>query len=565
MLKNVKIRTRLLISYAIIILLCLCASIVGLFLLDQIGDNLTSFYDNNYTVTVNVATAQREMQSARGDILRAIIEPDQDITEQMIDRASASLATMRGTFPVIRGVFKGDMTLMDEADEILEKAVVYRDRVFELTRANQTEQAFSVMKGSYVPLLNDMANTLQSVADAAGKNAQKMVQQGRHAQETAIVLVAVILFLSIALAVIIGLYISNTVRKPIHQIEKATQKLAEGELEAAWVDYHAKDELGELADHIRSYIGAQKEIIFDIAHVLGDLSKGDFTTRPNALESYLGSYKAILNAMKELRDKLSDTLLQINSSADQVSIGGEQVAAGSQTLAQGATEQACSVEELAASIAEISEQVSKTAQNAQVAREQTMQTGSSAADCNQQMKKMIAAMDEIDRSSYQIEKIIHAMEEIAFQTEILALNAAVEAARSGAAGKGFAVVADEVRRLANQSSDASKNTAVLIRSSIETVKNGMDIAAETAQALSQVVQSTHIASATVDSIADAAKQQAAFITQLTAGVEQISHVVQNNTATSEESAAASEELSGQALLLKSLVESFKLRGDQALS
>lgn len=565
MFKNMKIRTRLLISYAVIISLCLCASIVSLFLLNKIGNNLTSFYENNYTVTVNVATARREMQSARADILRAIIETDQNITESMVDQAGASLAVMRGTFPVIRQVFKGDIALVDEADNILKQAIVYRDQVFALTLANNKQQAYAVMKDSYVPLLDDMANALQNIADTAGKNAEKMVQQGQQAQKTAVVLVSAIMLLSIALAVIIALYISNTVRRPIREIEKATQKLAEGELEAAWVDYKAQDELGELADHIRSYISVQKEIIFDIAHVLDDLSKGDFTTRPNALKSYLGSYGAILASMQNLRDKLSSTLLQINLSADQVSAGGEQVAAGSQTLAQGATEQACSVEELAASIAEISGQVTKTAQNAQVARDQTMQTGDSAADCNKQMQKMIAAMDEINHASYEIEKIIQAMEEISFQTEILALNAAVEAARSGAAGKGFAVVASEVRRLANQSSDASKNTTALIKGSIEAVQNGMEIAAETAQALLQVVQSTKIAYATVDSIADAAKQQAAFIAQVTEGIEQISAVVQNNTATSEESAAASEELSGQALLLKSLVERFKLQNDNAFT
>ena len=133
MLRNMNIRSRMLLSYIIIIGMCLAASITALFMLDRIGDNLSSFYNNNYAVTVNVWTARREMQAARANILKAILDSGDEETKESIEKASSSLGKMRATFPVIRETFKGDIKLLDQVDSLLQQAVVYRDQVFELT------------------------------------------------------------------------------------------------------------------------------------------------------------------------------------------------------------------------------------------------------------------------------------------------------------------------------------------------------------------------------------------------------------------------------------------------
>ena len=189
--------------------------------------------------------------------------------------------------------------------------------------------------------------------------------------------------------------------------------------------------------------------------------------------------------------------------------------------------------------------------------------GDVVEECNRQMHDMMAAMEEITRTSDEIGKIIKTIEDISFQTNILALNAAVEAARAGEAGKGFAVVAEEVRSLANKSSVASNDTAALIEGSLEAVARGKDLAGATAESLSKVVEEVRVAAATVDKIADAAEEQAGAVEQVTVGVDQISDVVQTNSATSEESAAASAELSHQAEILKDLVARFRLRAEYA--
>ena len=230
-------------------------------------------------------------------------------------------------------------------------------------------------------------------------------------------------------------------------------------------------------------------------------------------------------------------------------------------LSQGATEQASSIEELTASIEQVSTQTKINAENASKANGMAEQAKNYAVTGNEQMKEMLKAMDEINESSNNINKIIKVIDDIAFQTNILALNAAVEAARAGQYGKGFAVVAEEVRTLAGRSANAAKETTALIEDSIKKSEEGTRIARETAEALEKIVDSVESVSKLVSDINNASNEQAVAISQINQGVMQVSQVVQENSATSEESAAASEELSGQADLLYELISRFRLRED----
>ena len=295
----------------------------------------------------------------------------------------------------------------------------------------------------------------------------------------------------------------------------------------------------------------------EISSAMHQLSNGDLNVKQR--DAFLGDFKPVQDSIRLLVGALNDTLTQIEQSADQVSGGAEQVSSGAQALSQGATEQASSIEELAATITEISGQIQSNAQSALEARQTVDGVGEKLLESNRQMQTMTKAMDEISASSSEIGKIIKTIEDIAFQTNILALNAAVEAARAGEAGKGFAVVADEVRSLASKSSEASKSTAALIENSLKAVENGTHIADETAQSLLFVVEGTKEITNQINHIATASTEQSKGATQVQLGIDQISNVVQTNSATAEESAAASEELSGQAQMLKMLISKFKLK------
>ena len=217
------------------------------------------------------------------------------------------------------------------------------------------------------------------------------------------------------------------------------------------------------------------------------------------------------------------------------------------------------MEELAATIQDISSHVHDTAHNTAEANESVQQSYTLMNACDEQLQGMETSMDEISRNSQEVGKIIKTIEDIAFQTNILALNAAVEAARAGTAGKGFAVVADEVRNLAGKSAEASKNTAALIENALAAVQRGTGIAGETAKSLERVVEGVEAVGKAGDEISRNSAQEAASAQQVNQGIEQISCVVQTNSATAEESAATSDDLLHQAKTLLALVQKFKLR------
>ncbi|WP_206459508.1 methyl-accepting chemotaxis protein [Anaerovorax sp. IOR16] len=365
------------------------------------------------------------------------------------------------------------------------------------------------------------------------------------------VLVAIIL-----LAVMI--LISKSITAPLKRLTLVTDEMAKGNLDAE-INIHSDDEVGRLADSMRALtqrLHSYVDYIAEISDALYEFGKGNLTLYLE--QAYDGEFERIKEAMLNASTVFKHTIGEMVEIASQVATSSEQVASGSQMLAQGTTEQASSIEELSATIQEISENVNKNAQNAIHAATQVQTVGEAADKSNEQMLQMMKAIDEINVKSSEIGKIIKTIDDIAFQTNILALNAAVEAARAGAAGKGFAVVADEVRNLASKSAEAAKNTTILIEDSIRAVENGTTIANETSQVLSEVLDGVTQTVDLIHEISNASSDQADSLSSTLQGVEQISAVVQTNSATAEESSAASEELSSQAAMLKQLSNKFNL-------
>ena len=374
---------------------------------------------------------------------------------------------------------------------------------------------------------------------------------------TSIYITIALLIVCILISTFVAFFIGERIGSPISNCAERLEKLSKGDLKTSVCKFEAKDETGILASATGSIVNSLQDVVRDIVYVLSELADGNLTVA--ATGQYLGDFLPIHTATEKIIFSFNQAMSQINSSSLQVAAGADQVSSGAQSLAQGATEQAASVEELSATINTTAVQVEATAKNAHEASVMANEAGAGITESNTHMMSMMSAMDEIADTSRQISKIISAIEEIAFQTNILALNAAVEAARAGSAGKGFAVVADEVRNLAQKSAEAAKSTSALIETSISAVENGTKITAETAESLKIVVEKTNIVKDKITEIAEASEHQALGLEQISIGVDQISGVVQLNSATSEESAAAAEELLGMAQSLKNLVDQFKLK------
>lgn len=367
----------------------------------------------------------------------------------------------------------------------------------------------------------------------------------------------IILFVIAAITMgAISISTTKAIRTSVEQLSKVAKDIAKGKVDIK-LEKTRNDEFGELIDEYQTVI----DNIRYQAQIAEEVANGNMLVEvtPRSEEDVLG------NALKKLVSRNLHAMTNVNDAAYQVTTSSSQVASASEALAQGSTEQASAIEQITASINDIADKTKQNAVEANTASELVAQAIEEVRRGNEQMRDMMAAMEDINVSSESISKIIKVIDDIAFQTNILALNAAVEAARAGDAGKGFAVVAEEVRNLAAKSASAASETAELIEDSIRKVNAGSSIADATAKALETITAAVQESDTIIKNIAEASNYQATAIAQIDQAVEQVSQVVQTNSATSEECAAASVELSNQASRMRDLLSVFRLGNSKTMS
>lgn len=563
--KNLKIRTKLLILALFLLLCLLSTSIMSLQFMGDINDGSTVISQNWLPSVI----AAEELNTLTSDFrikeYSHIVSEDSSQMEALEVELNAIQAEITSTFNQYSGLITNDTDrqLMKTAQDAWSKYQQIHAEVIGLSHDNRTQEARALMEGDSKTLFETASNNFLEIVEFNKAGGVQASEDGDTLYASAQRLTIVILVVVVIIGMAGSMIIIRSITKPVREIDQVARKIADGQLNES-ITYKSKDELGVLAVNFNKTVTRLRDYvnyIDEISKVLNEVADGNLVF--TLTYDYAGEFAKVKSALENISDSLNETMSQINQSSDQVASGSDQVSSGAQALSQGATEQASSIEELAATINEISDQIRNNASSVKQARENVDKVGGSLLESKKQMEEMTLAMSEISESSNEIGKIIKTIEDIAFQTNILALNAAVEAARAGEAGKGFAVVADEVRNLASKSSEASKSTAALIERSLSAVEHGARIADETAASLLAVVDGTQTIEKEINQISSASEIQATSAEEVTKGVEQISSVVQTNSATAEESAAASEELSGQAQLLKDLVSKFRLKGSVA--
>ena len=558
--KNLKISQKLILSFLILSLITTIVGCTGIYSMIQMKASGTKLYEKQTAplsvisdLTVNlehIKSQSREyivyykdpnrLQKIETDIKQYQTQLQKDMKDYA---PTISTAASKALFDEANKMY--DEQLMPALNQIASSAQG-GDAAGATTQLENFNTVIEKMENNYNQCMVNRINNAKANNDSNNQMADAMIT----------VLIAVMLA-GVAGSIAWGIMLARALSRPINEMASAAENIAEGNLNVA-ITYVSRDEIGSLANSLKSAAHTLQLYIRDISSHLDLIARGDLTAEIS--QEYAGDFAPIKDALVTISDDLNRALTTISNSAEQVNSGASQMSGGAQELAQGTTEQAGTVEELAAASSDISDKVKENAESVRVMAGYVDEAVAQIGRGNTQMDRMLSAMNDISTSSNEIGKIIKAIDDIAFQTNILALNAAVEAARAGAAGKGFAVVADEVRNLAVKAADAAKQTTALIDDSVQNVQHGTEMANSTAKALNDAAEKIHLVGETIAKVSSASDGQALAIRQITIGVEQVSSVVQTNSATAEESAAASEELSAQADMLLGLVNHFRLKG-----
>ena len=554
-LENMRLQERINYGYRKVISMMLISGLFSIVVIGVLFANMENYIENVTAADQAVKICRINVNAAARNIREMALNDDtsaydgyEQTVKKLLAEVDDELKTLKKT-----GVVP-DADYEEYASALSDWGTLGYSIIEEIKNGDR-EKAIDLILNDCTPALNKLVQIAIKLDDLTDKVSNRAVRTTFIFTGAGIVCIIVCLVFALVLTKKTSKKVLDTILEPLRAVEDVAKELTEGNLHST-LEYHSEDEIESLANSMRKSTSILGSYVDDIDRAMKLFAEGNFDVQPEV--EWKGDFVGILNSFMMFEESMAETIKDIQNVSNEVSSSAEQVASSSNDLADGATNQAAVVEELTATVAGVSEQVEKNSQSAKEISGRVDELGNAIAESNGKMHEMVASMNEINEASREIDKIIATINQIASQTNLLALNASIEAARAGEAGKGFAVVANQVNQLADQSAQAAKESAALIETSVKAVEKGMVIAGETATQLEGVAENSKMITEEVTNIAETLETQTAEIQQINEGIEQINDVVQTNSATSEECAAASHEMSNEAENLREMIRKFKV-------
>ena len=558
-LENMHLKERIDYGYRKVITMMLISGLLSVVIMGVLFANMMHYVENVNVADQAVKICRINVNAAARNIREMALNEDTSSYDNYEQTVKRLLSEVDSELQIL----KKTEVLSDENYE--EYATALSDwgkigySIIEEIKNGNDENATDAILNNCTPALNKVVEIAIKLDELTDEASSEKVRNMVVCTVAGFVVIIVCLVFAFTLTRKTSKRVLETILEPLHAIEDVAMELTEGNLHST-LEYHSDDEIGKLAHSMRKSIRILGTYVDDIDRSMKLFSEGNFDVHPEV--EWRGDFVGILNSFMAFQASMAGTIKGIQNVSNEVSGAAEQVASSSNYLADGATNQAAVVEELTATVTGVSEQVEKNSQSAKEISVKVDELGNAISESNGKMHEMVDSMHEISEASKEIDKIITTINEIASQTNLLALNASIEAARAGEAGKGFAVVANQVNVLADQSAQAAKESATLIETSVKAVEKGMVIAGQTAAQLEEVAENSKLITTEVTNIAETLETQTTEIKQINEGIEQINDVVQTNSATSEECAAASQEMSSEAESLREMIRKFKVAEDK---
>ena len=553
--KNWKMRQKFLATIGFIAVMVFI--LVGFFFSGflKMSSMVESFGDVQY-VNMNAQMSMRkDIQTINKRLLLTIYVSDQNKPEDTKADFDERFEEMQGNITTI-GKTLNNGELISTLQEEFEQLKTDSYKIIDMVSSGDVKGAREFYNNGFNDKTSEeFVSALSAVGKLCDEQATGMLSEASRLTRNIVIFMIVMVAVSFVISMVVFMMLANYITRNLKTASDAMERMKNGDYNIEFdLSNVGNDELGQMLRNMGTMTDGLKVLIQDVSRILTAMAGGNFAMRVQNPEVYVGDTVEIREGFDKISNQLADMLSSMNKVAHQVSSGSEQIANGAMALSQGTTEQASTLEELSATVSVLNDKIKESAVAAKDVEDFSAGVAEKVSAENEQMQLVKKAMEEIEDKSNQIENIIKAIDDIAFQTNILALNAAVEAARAGAAGKGFAVVADEVRNLAGKSAEAAAETSGLIESAIQAIRNGSRMVVSAAAALNEVKDNSVKSKELVAQIAEEMQNEARAIAEITTGLEQISQVIQQNSATAEKSSQSSEELNGHANVLRDMVD-----------